>query len=95
MNWIRNWLTGRYQATSLNGKLSAWLEVLSGVPQGSVLGPILFIIFINDIYNCAEGINCIKIFADDAKTGNKVDTTEGQISLQRCIDKIRDVDPKI
>ena len=88
LNWIRNWLTGRYQATSLNGKLSAWLEVLSGVPQGSVLGPILFIIFINDIYNCADGINCIKIFADDAKMGNKVDTTEGQISLQRCIDKM-------
>ena len=83
LDWIRNWLTGHYQATLLNGKLSSWIEVLSGVPQGSVLGPILFIIFINDIFTCATRIDCMKIFADDAKTGNRVDTIDGHISTTR------------
>ena len=85
LNWIQNWLTGRIQRVVIEGKSSSWAEVLSGVPQGSVLGPILFTIFINDLGE--DFINRILKFADDTKTfGKAVNSQDIQI-LQQDLDK--------
>ena len=63
--WIKSFLTGRTQCVVVKGVLSDFLQVWSGVPQGSVLGPVLFLIYINDLL---VGItSCGKLFADDSK----------------------------
>ena len=65
LNWIRDFLYGREQRVVVNSKFSEWTKVVSGIPQGSVLGPTLFTIFINDLP--VDIISNIKIFADDTK----------------------------
>lgn len=78
--WIDNWLTGRRQRVVLNGCCSEWQPVTSGVPQGSVLGPILFLIYINDLD--LNITSTLMKLADDTKIGNKVDTSQGIQVLQ-------------
>ena len=67
LNWISTFLHGRTQVVCMDDEISNPLDVVSGVPQGSVIGPLLFIIFINDIITCLEDECQIKLFADDAK----------------------------
>ena len=65
LRWIETFLTDIKQRVYVEGSLSNWEDVLSGIPQGSVLGPTLFVVFINDMPD--EITNLSKMFADDAK----------------------------
>ena len=62
--WVKSFLSNRTQHVSINGSHSALANVTSGVPQGSVLGPVLFLLYINDITNQIQ--SNIRLFADDS-----------------------------
>jgi hypothetical protein len=79
--WIENWLSNRQQRVVLNGSLSEWKEVTSGVPQGSVLGPVLFLLYINDLDDSITS-KLLK-FADDAKLFRNVNNAQE-------VDKLRE-----
>ncbi|KAF7241621.1 NAD(P) transhydrogenase, mitochondrial [Varanus komodoensis] len=84
--WIRAWLTDRKQKVTISGESSGWRPVTSGVPQGSVLGLILFNLFINDM---EERVNSLLIkFADDTKTGAVATTEEQVLQIQKDLDRL-------
>ncbi|KAF7237517.1 RNA-directed DNA polymerase from mobile element jockey [Varanus komodoensis] len=86
VGWIRAWLTDRKQKVTISGESLGWRPVTSGVPQGSVLGPILFNLFINDM---EEGVNSLLIkFADDTKTGAVATTEEQVLQIQKDLDRL-------
>ena len=84
--WIQAWLTDRRQRVIVDGDLSNWKPVLSGVPQGSVLGPILFLIFINDLDDDLS--SKVLKFADDIKVFRTVKTDTDKETLQDDLTKL-------
>jgi hypothetical protein len=84
LQWIEGFVTGRSQCVQVNGIPSDWVAVESGVPQGSVLGPLLFIVYVNDI---PELLDCdILMFADDIKIWKQIKTPSDCFNLQKDLD---------
>ena len=77
LGWIESFLTNRKQKVVVEGEMLSWTDVKSGIPQGSVLGPILFVVFINDMPN--NVLSTCKMFADDAKVYREVNKPEDHV----------------
>ena len=91
VSWIAEWLRERSQRVVLNGKASEWGKVISGVPQGSVLGPTLFLIFINDLDIAAQITGAmVKKFADDTKCYMVVETEQDRHKFQSMLNNLED-----
>ena len=89
LNWCRDYLTERQQRVVVKGEASDWLTVTSGVPQGSLLGPLFFIVYINDLPAVISKDSSIALYADDSKM-YRVISTQDLSTLQSDIDKISD-----
>ena len=83
LEWLRSFLTERKQRVTVNGSFSDWAAVGSGIPQGTVLGPVLFIAFVNDLPGCVE--SACKLFADDTKVYVGAGTEIGRRKLQQAL----------
>jgi hypothetical protein len=88
LNWVRHWLSNRRQKVCINNEESDWRNVSSGVPQGSLLGPVLFLIYINDLDNAI--VSKLGKFADDTKLCQSVRNKEDIESLQRDLDVLHE-----
>ena len=88
LKFFVEYLNERYQRVVVNGKLSTNLTVRSGVPQGSILGPILFVLFINDIVDNVSSGSGICLYADDTKLYREIKSPEDSHTLQADINKL-------
>ena len=87
LNWLSSYLNGRLQRVAFDGELSAWRHVSSGVPQGSILGPLLFVLYINDMSECLNHAN-LSLYADDSKLFMSIAEMSDCVRLQRDINQV-------
>lgn len=86
LSWIEAFLSGRCQQVALGGCLSNMVQVASGVPQGSVLGPLLFLLYVNDL---PEVVSCpVTLFADDTKLFSGISTRSDALKMQADLDAL-------
>ena len=88
LKWISSFLGNRTQYVVVNGTKSSEQKVISGVPQGSVLGPLLFVLYINDL---PDQLECMSLmFADDTKIFRTIKSTDDIAALQRDLIKLEE-----
>ena len=87
-NWIRSFLIGRIQRAKVDLATSGWRNVTSGIQQGSVLGPILFVLYINDMPEAIAYNSTSAMFADDTKLFRRTDLPNGKQYIQKDLDHI-------
>ncbi len=88
LDWIRAFLANRRQRVLVNGTASQWCPVLSGIPQGSVLGPTLFVAFINDLPESVHSL--VQMFADNTKLFHIIQRASDNIELQKDLDSLQE-----
>ena len=90
LEWIRDFLTGRSHQTRVNGILSGVADIVSGVVQGSCLGPVLFLLYINDLTDIFTDAVTVKLYADDVKIYSSIIVNEKAIGqeLQQNLNKL-------
>ena len=92
LRWTENFLTQRKQRVIYDGNTSEYAHVRSGVPQGTVLGPILFLVYINDLPDSAK--SKVRLFADDAVLYRQIHSRADCETLQRDLDSLLDWESK-
>ena len=88
LRWIESFLSNRKQRVQANGASSDWAKVDSGIPQGSVLGPLLFVIYINDLPETVR--SCVKLYEDDTILCRRIRATEDEDIFQADINSLQE-----
>ena len=89
LRWFGDYLSGRLQRVTVFGVTSEPLPVLSGVPQGSILGPLLFLIYVNDLHKSTSRDTTVTMFADDRKCHRHLRNFQDTIILQQDLNTAR------
>ena len=87
--WIESFLVGRKQCVMVDGARSTEEDVLSGVPQGTVLGPLLFLLYLNDLPSAVDPETKCRLFADDCLLYRSIDSLDDHVQLQRDLDSLQ------
>ena len=88
LDWIRSFFEHRQQRVVINGQYSSWRNVTSGIPQGSVLGPLLFVIYISELPDTV--LSQVFLFADDMKMYRQVQYASDRHTFQEDISKLQE-----